>query len=1238
LDPAEGPVQAFAHALRELRRAGGGMPYRAMAKSSHYSVTALSEAAGGVELPSLAVAFAFVEACGGDRAQWEQRWRSAVSELAAAGQEAAQARANGAAEPPPYLGLATFQPADADRFFGRDQVVSDLAKQLADGRLLAVFGPSGSGKSSLLRAGLIPAIRAGQVCGSEDWPVLLFEPGERPMHELATRLARSATASAEATYQELTADPAAVGAKIRAALTGCPASTSLLIVVDQFEEVFTLCRNAQERTRFIDVLVSAADVLTSRARVVLGVRADFYARCADYPALVSALRGRQVLVGPMGEQDLRAVIAEPALRAGLKVEPELVATLLGDVGGEPGALPLVSHALLETWKGRRGRSLTLADYRRAGGVRGAIAQTADAVLDSLDDRQREIARNVFLRLTAPGDGTEDTRRHARCSELLDTEQAHDTGYVLARLAAARLITVDQDTVTVAHESLIRNWPTLQGWLNTDRELLRAHRRLTDAAVEWQQHDRDDELLYRGTRLLGWDELPTGHLNQLEHAFLTASVAQRTRDAATRRRRVRLTIGGLNAGLVCLSVLAAVAFVQAGRAADQRDLATSRQLVANATGQLARDPELSLLLARRAHAVRPTAETESALRQATLDSAVRVTVDAGDGEIHDVAYSADGALMAGAGEKAVLIRRADGTGTSVLLQGHGQQVRGVAFSPAGDRLAASSLDGTVRVWNVAGHGEPLVLHGPESGSGKGVEGVAFSPDGRWVAGAGRDGGVRVWPVVGKGDPILLKSGPERVLDVAFSPDGTRLASGGGENLVRVWTLADRSSTVLGGHSGVVEAVAFSPDGRSVASASLDGTVRVAAADGTGTAVVLRGHDGTAEGVAFSPDSARVASAGNDGTVRVWSADGSGDPVVLHGHTGPTWSVAFAPDGQGVLSGSSDGTLRAWQASGAGDPLVLRGHTAAAYSAVFSPDGSRVASTGEDGTVRIWPANGQGRAVILAGPPDVTTRVAFSADGRRIVVAGMQGTLYVRPVGTGGTTLTLPGHRGRVMDAAFSPDGTHVASAGEDGTVRLWPADGHGEPVKLRGHTGAASAIAYTPDGRHVVSGGKDGTVRLWPTDGQGNPVVLTTHQNLVWSVAVSADGRHVVSGGDDGTVRVSAVDRRTRPVVLRGHQGLVWSVAFSPDGRWLATTGNDKTVRLWDWATGNDPVVFRGHVEDVNSVAFGPDGQRLVGARQDGTVVIWKCDVCGPEAGVLALSTTRVTRDFSAEERRVFLHE
>jgi hypothetical protein len=822
LDPDAGPVQSFAYQLRELRRRGGGLTYREMARRVEYSAPTLSEAAAGDRLPSLPVTLAYVTACGGEPHEWEGRWREAV-------EQAERQRADQEDGVSPYPGLAPFGSEDQDRFFGRDRLVEDLVGMVRDHRFVAVVGASGSGKSSLLRAGLLPRLASPE-------SVRLITPGARPTGE----------------------HPSAFRA-----------DQDTVLVVDQFEEVFTLRRDARERERFVESLLDARQP-ENRLRVVIAIRADFYGRCAEHRGLAEAVSRAHLLVGPMTRDELRDVIVKPAAAEGLIVERALTARLVEEVADEPGGLPLLSHVLAETWRRRRGRALTVEGYEAAGGVHGALARTAEGAYARLSPAQAALARRILLRLVSPGQHGPDTRRPAERDELVGGAP-DDVTVVLDRLARARLITLDGDTVDLAHEALITAWPRLEGWIERDREHLRFHRRLTEATHTWEELEHEPAALYRGTQLaLAHDWLRsdgTGDgLTPGERAFVEASIhAEDAERAATIRghRRLRVLAAALAVLLVAAVATGFVAVGQWRRADDAAQTATSQRLATQAMQLLDSQPATAMLLAAQAFRLAPTAEARSTLVSISAHQAYR-------------------------GE----------------LSGHTDAISQVAVSPDGRTVASASKDQTVALWDLGGHNRRATLNDHDTW----LRALSLSPDGHLLATGGDDNHVMLWNA-DTGTPLTTlaaHTGP--VKDVAFSPDGSILASAGIDRTVILWDLQSRRPMArLTGHAAVIQAVTFSPDGYTLATSSSDHTIALWNSRTGKRLATLAGHRESVDSVAFNPEGTLLASAGGDDKIRLWDVAHRRPLATLTGHTDQARAVAFSPDGQTLASAGHDRTI-------------------------------------------------------------------------------------------------------------------------------------------------------------------------------------------------------------------------------------------------------------------------------------------------------------------------------------------
>jgi WD40 repeat protein len=1169
---------AFAADLRRLREKAGSPTYRELAASAHYSVTVLSQAASGRKLPSLAVTEAYVQACDGDPEEWRQRWHQ-VTEGAT---DPVEAELD---EKAPYLGLAAYGPGDAGQFFGRDRVVDEVMAAVRSRRFVGVFGASGAGKSSILRAGLVPKATVAGPRTDGDFPVLVFTPGPRPREECALQLAALTGEAPGSLSAEFAVDPDNLHLRIRQAMHHHPTGVDLLLVVDQFEELFTLCGDPDQRAWFVTALVGAARAATSRVRVVVGVRADFYGHCGHYPELVDALRDAQVLVGPMCADELREAITQPAVAAGYKVETAVVAGLVSDAAGQPAALPLVSHALLETWRRRRGTRLTLASYQESGGIHDAIARSAENVYGALDAAQQRIARQLFVRLTAQGEGTEDTKRRLSI-DTVDTED-RDTALVVEKLVQARLVAVDRNSMEITHEALIRSWPRLHDWLNDDRDGLRIHRQLGDASQAWQSLGRDRGALYRGVRLVlagEWAEAHPDTLTAKEREFLTASLALEAGEHATTRRRTR-QLRQLVAALAVLLLAATIATVFAvhaqNTATEQRDIVIARQAVSQAAALRTSNPALAVQLSAAAYRLAPTLpETRDGLLS-TFATPYASRLTGHHDAVSATAYSTDGHLLATASWDHTVriwnVAVAHRPQLVATLAGHTDEINAVAFSPNGRLLATASKDKTARLWDLTDPAHPRQLR--VISYAEAVLSVAFSPGGQILATGSADNTARLWNITDPREPRALASIAEhRVAAVAFSPDGNTLATAS-DNAAYLWNLRDLRSphlmAALTSHTAPVTSVAFSRDGRELATASWDRTARLwditnPATPRSTTSIV---HPDIVWSVAFSPDGHTLATGGNDSIARLWNITDPSTPgalTTLTGHTNSVYAVAFSPDGSAVATGSGDQTTLLHDL-----PNLSLGHTDAVAAVAISPDRLTMATGSNDGTARVW---------------DLTDPVNPRA------------------------LATIGGHARPVVAVAFSPNHHVLATGGKDGTARLWDLTDRRHPTALATITylgDTVKSLAFSPDGHTLATGNWDSTAALLDVTNPHQPTLLAQlpDSDTSWSVAFSPDGR-TLAATTRNTVVLSDVRDRRHPrqlASLTGYANGVNAVAFSPDGRTLATAGDYHSSRLWDISNPSKPsplAFIAPENDDVRVVAFSADSKTLATGSVDGTARLW----------------------------------
>jgi WD40 repeat protein/DNA-binding SARP family transcriptional activator len=1142
----------------------------------------------------------------------------------------------------PYKGLARFEASDAEFFFGRERLVAELVTHLVGAGLVGVVGPSGSGKSSLVRAGLLPALAEGVLPGSARWRQLVIRPGEHPMAELAQVGGRPGVpadgSATTATDHGNTGDgpvPGRSGGE--SALRAVAAGEHLLLVVDQFEEVFTTCRDEGERAAFLATLTGAAQAADGYATVVVAVRADYYGHCAAEPTLAGLLAANHVLVGPMDTGELRRAIELPARRAQLRLEPGLADAMIGEVAEEPGGLPLLSCALLESWQRRRGRTLTLAAYQQAGGVHGAVARLAERAWQQLDPDDQAVASRILLRLAGPGEGEAVVRRRVPLDEL--TTAGGERGQVvLDALADQRLLAKGADSVEVAHEALLREWPRLRGWLEDDVQGRALHRHLIGAAQEWEQSGRDPGELYRGARLTGaldWARDHDADLNQLEREFLDASRAAAEREVAEARRRAEREartsrrLRGLVAGL---AVVLALALVAGGLALSLRGRAQRQALVADAgrLGALALTEDQldrSLLLASQAVALDDSLETRGDLLAALLRSPAATAILRGhlDG-INPIDLSPDGHLLAmgdGGGRVEVFDLR-----TRRPLPGNipraGTPINDLAFSPDGSLLAAANSDGLVQLWDVR---TTTLRHQLRTALYAGV--VQFSADGQTLVTFSAD---EADTPSGFGHSFLtrwdVKSGRPLTGPV-------RVSSFGGETLlttsdgVRLVTLSDAEVVVTAAETlhpvrrvprtPRLGLAALRPNGRTLA-LGLDGGAVELLDLSTGRRRTLGRQATSVVAVEFSPDGATLATGGVDGKVMVWDVDSGQVRETFEGHEGRIGmrGLRFSRDGHTLYSAGPKSVI-AWDLAGS-DRLGRRFSfptTPTPPAFAISPDGSVLATP--DGkrsdhiALRDLRSLKQTRQPLAPGIGRISA-IAFGPDGKRLAVGGERADSapVLVDVASGKVTRRMTGgHDGGFISMAFDPNGQRLLAGGHDRRAIVWEVETGRQLLDLH-HPGDDpfwTAAAWSPDGTMVATAGGAGQVVLWrASDGKQ---LATFQADPLWvpSVAFSPDGSLLAAGGyidKQATLWEVAthklVGRLPHPTILGG-------LAFDPSGKTLATAAGDGTVRLWDVASRRQIglALPGGDGDGYGTVGFDPSGNQLVILYQDGTGVVWDVD-------------------------------
>jgi WD40 repeat protein/DNA-binding SARP family transcriptional activator len=1137
---------------------------------------------------------------------------------------------NGAGEVPaplsdvcPFKGLAPFERDDAELFFGRERLVDELVARLAEAPLLAVVGPSGSGKSSLLRAGLLPAL------GYES---VLIRPSERPVERL------------------------------RATLGGLGGDGRLVLAVDQFEELFAASVPEYKRRTFVDSLVEAAWDPDRRALIVIALRADFFGHLAGYVELADLVGPNHVLLPPMSAGELRRAIEGPAERTGLEVEPALVDTLVDEVSGEAGGLPLLSTALVDLWRERDGRSLTLSGYARTGGVRGAVGRHAEAAFRSLGEEERQIARRILLRLVAGGDGEPFARRRVTRAEL-DADEDERVAGVVAALVARRLLVADAGTVELVHEALLERWQRLADWLKEDVQGRVLHRHLTLAAAEWDAGGRDPSALYRGARLTGaldWRGEHAADPNQLEREFLDESQAASTREAGRQRRanrRLRVLLVAAVVLLVLSAAAAAFALQKRGQAQRDATAAVAQRLGAQALI----DPNLdrSLLIAREGVNLAGSETTRSNLLAVLLRAPAAIGVlHEGSARLLDETLSPDGHTLAVRGDDGDVVffdtrtlhrvrSPVPGTDQIGLFGWIPGPLHGLAFSPDGTTLAVGGTTGVgvrqAATVDLVGPHSHVSRAGWSPDSGGITADVAFAPDGRtFVTGElGADGsnplGERLVIRNGRTGLPLARTGPIPARLAGYTADGRFLLAVAGARkslLFNARTLGVARRFDVGGPA------AASPRSDLAAFGQADGGVTLLDLR-TGKTTPLAGRaSGSINSMSFSRDGQTIASTNDDGTVSIWSAR-SGLRETLQGHSAAPRAAVFSPDGKTLYTASFEGSVIIWDVAGArrlGQPFRFTPRTQVRTGSAVSPNGSVFAVSPGPDRVTLWrtsPRTPLGPG--LRGPVGGVYELAFSPDGKLLAAAGSQ-HVVVWETKTGKTVWILPAGKHGATSVAFSPDGLTVAVGRNDSRDTLYDLR-TGRQTARFDEDWVTKSLDFSPDGKLLAAAGLTGTVTIWNV---AEKAIVSTLSGAVsgavaaYAVRFAPDGNHVAVGDSSGRVVFWKLDPThqfegawaARPVglPLLGHNGAVDSFAFDRRGQTLVTLSDDGKLRLWDVVTRKlIGAPLPGSTGGSGAVHFFPDGKHVLGVFHSGTGVVWSVDPNAWKAKACSIAHRNLTR-------------
>ena len=1188
----------------------------------------------------------------------------------------------------PYKGLDYFEETDAPLFFGREKLVEYLVGRVKETQTVFITGPSGSGKSSLVRAGVLHSLKSGNIkeTHSEAWLYATFKPGREPIEALALAFSRLKTPDLAKYFRENLDRPDIVHQCAESALSDSP-SQRLVLFVDQFEEVFTQL-SAEKAEAFIRLITNAANSKDGRIILLFAMRSDFISNCANFPELNALLNRQFVQIGAMQPEELVSAIAQPALRVGLRIDPDLIAQIINDMQGEPGALPLMQFALQDLFEAEQAKggviALTREAYLLRGGIQKSLERHADASFEKLNRHEQELAHTIFSGLIEIGRGTADTRRTAMFEELVPANAKEDEiQSIVRKLADARLITTDEaagrDIVTISHEKLIEAWPWLKKLVNENRGVIALQNEIFTDAKEWDDHNRDKSYLYTGARLANArEQLRAKKLSLSGTAYQFILISQK------RHQRNQLTtVAGIST-IIVLLVLAATLFRQqadinaetamtaqaantlavqqasiaqaantlaveqqhaaeasAWEAQRQANIARAGQLSALSVALREKNFSVSLLLSVEAFRELPSVQTRgSVLDSAQANPALVQYLARPQEEVFAVTVSPDGKMLASGSkdDNVILWDLENYQPIGDPLRGHSGSVASVDFSPDGSILASGSVDKTIILWDIQTH-QPI--GSPFAGHEGTVTSIAFHPSGEILGSGSIDNKVMLWDVESQ-EPIgsLLDGHNEAITDIAFSPDGTLLASGSADNTIILWDVESQKpiGPTLKAHNDAITSIAFSPDGKFLASGSADKTIILWNLDSHQPIdLPFVGHSDAITSIAMSPDGKTLISGSVDRTIMRWNIKSHspiGQPLV--GHSSWVRSVSISPDGRLIASAGRDSMVILWDVNNKSRlGRSLNAHENVVYSVAISENGELIASGSADENIILWDVkSGQPIVPPLTGSTGAVNSVAFSPDGMILASGSMDPKVILWDVESHQLIKRLDRHKAAVYSVSFSPDGRLLASGSLDKSIIIWDVE-NGQPIgePLTGHEGAINSVSFSPDGQLLASGSIDKTIILWDVESRkqiGEP--LRGHDGAVYSIAFSADGKALASGSSDFSVILWSVENR-QPIKspLLSQNGFIYSVAFSPDGKTLASGAYQNSIQLWNVENIENPLQFGGPFVDntltISGLAFSQDGRILVSGSVDNSVILWDL---GSESWIENICQ-RVGRNFTSDE-------
>ncbi|WP_271254759.1 nSTAND1 domain-containing NTPase [Pseudanabaena sp. Chao 1811] len=1117
----------------------------------------------------------------------------------------AEIQASKLIEASPYLGLEKFGVEDHDKFFGRDRWIENLTEHLKHKNVLLLLGASGSGKSSLIQAGLVPALKKQPSLSL--FKLFSFVPDVSPFESFYVSL--QPTYKSKAKLAQIVKEDTLIQVE-----QSLKQDAQWLIFIDQFEELFTRTPKT-ERDLFIKSLIKLIEKSDSSIKVILTMRADFLDKLSPYPDLGKLHDRYSLMLTDMDDRDLRLAIAEPAARNGVVFEKGLIEQIIADFKQQAGSLPLLQYTLNLLWNkdDLQDRVLNAETYQELGGVTGALQQQANRIYGQFNEQERKVAEQIFLELIELSGKEAVSRRADKAIFEVDAIQKD----VLDQLIDHRLLVSKGEdgkaTVEVAHEELLRSWKVLQDLIREKEEIIVLRNRLYADANQWHELGQQDRQkanseLWNGSKLARIVELQKEgslpNLDAIAIAFIESSVTQVERQKNEKIRTARRIAAG---SLVAVLISAGLGWM-AWQKNREAELNLADALGSASLSLLDKGKELdAFVTAIKAGKIlqsqrvsRP--EVTNALLEALNEGGERNRIEGHDSSVIRVSFSPDGKTLAsGSGDKTIKLWNLE-TGTEIrTLKGHEKAVNSLSFSHDGKTLASGSDDKTIKLWNLETGTEIRTFNGHDIS----VTRVSFSPDGKTLASGSEDKTIKLWNLETGNEIRTLKGHDNFVFSVSFSPDGKTLVSGSGDKTIKLWNLETGNEIrTLKGHDNFVFSVSFSPDGKTLVSGSGDKTIKLWNLE-TGTEIrTLKGHDNFVFSVSFRPDGKTLVSGSGDKTIKLWNLETGTEIRTLKGHDNSVFSVIFSPDGKTLASGSWDKTIKLWNLEIGTEIRTLKRQENSVNSVNFSPDGKTLASGNSAYKIKLWNLETGNEIRTLKGHDNSVFSVSFSPDGKTLASGSVDTTIKLWNLETGTEIRTLKGHDNFVNSVSFSPEGKTLASGSGDYTIKLWNLETGTEIRTFKGHDSSVYSVNFSPDGKTLASGSGDYTIKLWNLETGTEIRTLKGHDNFVISVSFSPDGKTLASGSFDKTIKLWNLETGTEIRTLKGHDKSVGSVSFSPDGKILASSSKDKTIKLWNLETGTEIRTLKGHDGSVLHVSFSPDGKTLASGSSDTTIKLW----------------------------------